>query len=56
MSFSFESIDIFSLFCFVHQLIQELSSNGANLVWEYGLLDPQNKLPRKKPSAKDSIT
>ncbi|CAF0889094.1 unnamed protein product [Adineta ricciae] len=36
-------------------LIQELSSNGANLVWEYGLLDPQNKLPRKKPSAKDSL-
>ncbi|CAF0778060.1 unnamed protein product [Adineta steineri] len=36
-------------------LIYELSSNGANLVWEYGLLDPQNKVPRKKPSAKDSL-
>lgn len=38
------------------QLIQELSANGANLVWEYGLLDPQNKVPRKKPSARDTIT
>jgi len=37
------------------QLVQELSSNGANLVWEYGLLDPQNKVPRKKPSAKDPL-
>ncbi|CAF1147607.1 unnamed protein product [Rotaria sp. Silwood1] len=36
-------------------LIHELSSNGANLVWEYGLLDPQNKVPRKKPSAKDAL-
>jgi len=36
-------------------LVQELSSNGANLVWEYGLLDPQNKVPRKKPSAKDPL-
>ncbi|CAF2109110.1 unnamed protein product [Rotaria magnacalcarata] len=36
-------------------LIYEVSSNGANLVWEYGLLDPQNKVPRKKPSAKDAL-
>jgi hypothetical protein len=43
------------IICFSFKLIHELSSNGANLVWEYGLLDPQNKLPRKKPSAKDAL-
>ncbi|CAF0741104.1 unnamed protein product [Didymodactylos carnosus] len=36
-------------------LIQELNQNGANLVWEYNLLDPQNKVLRKKPNAKDSL-
>ncbi|CAF3354043.1 unnamed protein product [Rotaria sp. Silwood1] len=36
-------------------LINELSSNGANLIWEYSLRDPQNKFPKKKPSAKDPL-
>ncbi|CAF2024137.1 unnamed protein product [Rotaria magnacalcarata] len=37
-------------------LINELSSNGANFIWEYSLRDPQNKFPRKKPSAKDPLS
>ncbi|CAF3403206.1 unnamed protein product [Rotaria socialis] len=36
-------------------LINELRSNGANFIWEYSLRDPQNKFPRKKPSAKDPL-
>lgn len=47
---------IVRLFSFISsQLIYELTSNGANLIWEYSLRDPQNKLPKKKPSAKDSL-
>ncbi|CAF4858566.1 unnamed protein product, partial [Rotaria magnacalcarata] len=37
-------------------LINELNSNGANFIWEYSLRDPQNKFPRKKPSAKDPLS
>ncbi|CAF0815215.1 unnamed protein product [Adineta ricciae] len=36
-------------------LINELSSHGANLIWEYSLRDPHNKLPRKKPTANDAF-
>ncbi|CAF2883540.1 unnamed protein product [Rotaria sp. Silwood2] len=36
-------------------LLNELSTNGANLIWEYSLRDPQNKFPKKKPSAKDPL-
>ncbi|CAF0909381.1 unnamed protein product [Adineta steineri] len=36
-------------------LINELSLHGANLIWEYSLRDPQNRLPRKKPTARDAL-
>ncbi|UJR26239.1 hypothetical protein I4U23_007580 [Adineta vaga] len=34
-------------------LIKELSLHGANLIWEYSLRDPQNRLPKKKPTSND---
>lgn len=37
-------------------MVQTLSDNGANSIWEHSLLDPSNsKISRRKPQPKDPL-
>lgn len=37
-------------------MVQTLSDNGANSIWEHSLLDPSNsKISRRKPQSKDPL-